>query len=100
MSNFSKGKEKFIITDDQAMVQAYKASPPKTDQIKLRSKHTSNQISVLISAVSGALSQGVVQEMMMDGVGQLIKNRTYLIDGHYHTMEITRLDFDSYGRLK
>ena len=100
MQNFVKNSSKFVTTDDQALIKEYKESVPRPDQIKTRVEYVISTFEDLIGIIKDVLKPDVFPKEKCAILGQAIENRQFPIKNHFLTMEVIRMKFDSFGRIK
>ena len=101
LQGFAKNKDKYNITDNQDIIADYSGSVPRLDQIQKRlDTYILVQLKSMIDIVLKQCDdKGFTKEVMVM-LAECYDDRIFPVKNIYWEMEVIRLDFDSFGRLK
>ena len=90
-----------MITDNQALVKEYSGSVPRKDQIEERiQSYVLKKFVDLVDLCVGTLGPNEKSQPLFAALVQVFESRNFPIQGQYFEMEVRRMEFDSFGRLK
>lgn len=89
------------MTDNQAIIKEYSASIPRKDQIEDRvSTYILKKFTSLVDTIIKTLNPKEKNQPFFAALVQNFENRTFPVKDIYFEMEVKRMEFDSFGRLK
>lgn len=100
MKLFIKNSEKYIITDNQALIKEYGGSVAKDHIIKKRMAFVQNKFRVLINSIIKTFNDKELKKVFVIILTSCFENRQFPLNDYYFEMEVKRMPFDFFGRLK
>lgn len=100
MTAFQKNSSVFVVTDDQTLIKEYGESVPRPDQIKKRVSHIKSNIEGLATILKEILDPKVFTKEAASSLGLMMEDRNFPKKNHFFSMEVIRVQFDTFGRFR
>lgn len=100
MKVFLKNNDKYKITDNQALIKEYGQSPAKEHIIKNSMKYVLSKFKMFVDSILKMLTDKYFKKAFAVVLTSCFENREFPINQFYFEMEIKRMPFDFFGRLK